>query len=60
MVMGEDSYLRGRGFESQCHILDGHFFALICCKNCIFCLKKTKINEKEAGVAPFFKKTNVL
>ena len=30
------------------------FFTLICCKNCIdFCLKRLKINEKEAGVGPF-------
>ena len=36
----------------------GHFFALICCHNCIVCLKKPKINEKEAGVGPFLKKTN--
>ena len=26
-----------------------HFFTLICCKNCIECLKRPKINEKEAG-----------
>ena len=35
----------------------GHLYTLICCKNCNLCLKKTKINEKEAGVGPFFKKT---
>ena len=28
----------------------------ICCKNCIVCLKRPKINEKEAVVGPFFKK----
>ena len=34
-----------------------HFFTLICCKNFNdFCLKRPKINEKEAGIAPFFKK----
>ena len=33
VVMGDDSCLKGRGFESQRHILDGHFFTLICCKN---------------------------
>ena len=32
VVMGEDSCSEGRGFESRCHILDGHFFTLICCK----------------------------
>ena len=38
-------------------LLDGHFFTLICFENCIFCLKGPKINEKEAGVCPFFKKS---
>ena len=32
VVMGGDSRSEGREFESQCHILDGHFFTLICCK----------------------------
>ena len=50
MRMDDDSCLRGRGFESRRRILDGHFFTVICCKNCIVCLKKT---EKEAGVGPF-------
>ena len=43
-------------FESWRPILDEHFFTFICCKNCNVCLKKTKINEKEAGVGPFLKK----
>ena len=55
MVMGGDSCSEARGFESQGSILDGHFFTLICCKNCIVCLKRRKINEKEAGVGPFKK-----
>ena len=54
--MGDNSCLRGRGFESWRGILDGHFFTLICCKNYIVCLKIPKINEKEAGVGPFLKK----
>ena len=54
MVMGDNSSLRGHGFESLRDILDGHFFALICCKNCIVRLKRLKINEKEAEVGPFF------
>ena len=29
--------------------------SLICCKNCIVCLKRPKINENEAGVGPFKK-----
>ena len=55
MVMGEGSCSEGREFESWCLILDGHdFFTLICCKNCNnVCLKRPKINEKEAGVGPF-------
>ena len=31
-----------------------HFFTLICCKK-VVCLKRLKINGKEAGVGPFFK-----
>ena len=31
------------------------FFTLICCKNCIVCFKRPKINKKEAGVGPFKK-----
>ena len=46
MVMGGDSFSKGREFESQHHILNGHLFTLICCTNCIICLKSTKINEK--------------
>ena len=33
------------------------FFTLICCKNCIVCLKRLKINKKEAGLANFFLKS---
>ena len=55
MVMGDDSCLNDCGFESWCCILDEHFFPLICCKNCIVCLKRPKINEKEDGFDPFRK-----
>ena len=58
MVTDEGSCLTG--FESRRRILDGHFFTLICCKNCIVCLKRPKINEKESGVGPFFLKKTVL
>ena len=54
-VMGRDSRPEGRWFESWPRILDGHFFTYICCKNCIVCLKRPKINEKEAGVGPIKK-----
>ena len=33
------------------------FFTLICCNNCIVCLKRPKINKKEAGVGPILKTT---
>ena len=32
--------------------MDMTFFTLICCKNFIACLKRPKINEKEAGIGP--------
>ena len=57
--MGGDSCSKGREFETRNHILDGYFFIFICCKICNVFLKKTKINEKEVRVGPFFKK-NVL
>ena len=52
MVMGDVSSSRGGVFESQSRILGWprNFFTFICCKNCIVCLKRTKINEKEVGV----------
>ena len=56
VVMGEDSCSKDHEFEYRCHILYGHlfFFTLICCKSCIVCLKRPKINKKEARVGPFF------
>ena len=56
MIMGRDSCSEGRGFESRHRILDGHFFTYNCCKNCNVCLKRPKINEREAGVGPFLKR----
>ena len=55
MVMGRDSRSKGREFEYLHCILDGHSLTYICCKNCNVCLKRPKINEKEAGVGPFKK-----
>ena len=54
MVMGDNSCLKGRGFESRRRILDEHLFTLIFCKNCIVFFKRPKIKEKEAGVGPFY------
>ena len=58
VVMGDDSCSKGNGFKSRCRILDGHFFTLICCKNCIdVCLKKTENKWKRVrGWSIFFKK----
>ena len=51
--MGGDSYSKGRGFESQCCKLDGHFFSLICLKICNdVCLKRPKINNKRGRCWP--------
>ena len=41
-------------FESLHHILDGHVFTFTC-KKCNVCLKRLKINEKEARDDPFKK-----
>ena len=41
VVMGGESCSEGRGFESQCRILDGHFPLWFVVKNCIICLKKS-------------------
>ena len=56
--MGDDSRSKGCGFESQCCILDGHFFTLICCKN-VYCLFKTTKNKRKGGRGwpIFFQKT---
>ena len=53
--MGRDSRSKGCGLESRYCILVGHFFTNICCKNCNGCLKRPKINVKEAGIGPFKK-----
>ena len=51
MFMGGDSCYKGCGFESQYRILDGYFSHLFV----VEIDKKTKINEKEAGVGPYLK-----
>ena len=58
MVIGGDSCQRGRKFESQPPdtrwIVSSHLFP----ENLFWCLKRPKINEKEAGDGiVFFKKT---
>ena len=56
--MRVNSCYKGREFESPHRIPTGWtFFQLsFCCKVCNVCLKKTKINEKEAVVGPCFEK----
>ena len=56
VVKDDNSCSRGCGFESQRRPLDGHFFILICSRNCNVCLKRPKINEKEGWVGPLFNK----
>ena len=48
--------MKGHRFESWRRKLDGHLdiFYIDLLKKCIVCLKRLKINEKEAGVGPFF------
>ena len=53
MVMGRDSRSKGRGFDSRRRILDGHISHLFAVKIKV-CLKRPKINKKEAGVGPVF------
>ena len=61
LVMGGDSCSKSCGFKSWHHILDGNdIFTLICWKNCMVCLKRLKINEKDTRVGPFFKKRIML
>ena len=54
MVMGGDLCSIGREFESQHHILDGHFSYLFAVRIVIL-FEKMKINEKEAEDGPFLK-----
>ena len=54
MVKGGDSKLEGCEFKCRHRILDRHFFTLICWKISNVCLKRPKINEKEAEDDPFF------
>ena len=65
VILGWEPWSSGYGrqlmferFKSRRLILDGHFITLICCnqENCIVCLKRMKINAKEAGAGPFFEK----
>ena len=53
--MGGDSCSKSCGFECWRSILDEHdiFHIDLLQKDCIVCLKRPKINEKEALIGPF-------
>ena len=56
VVMGDDSCSKGHMFESRRCILDGHldnFHIDLLYINIVICLKRPKINRKEAGAGPF-------
>ena len=63
VVMGDSLCSRGCGFKSRHCILDIHnIFHIDLLINCIFCSKKTKNKQNEAGVSPFkkfFAKTSI-
>ena len=60
MEMTHDREVVGSN-RSTVYWMEMTFFTLICCKNCIdVCLKRPKINGKEAGDGPFFNNTHVL
>ena len=54
MLREETHVQKVMGSNPGTGILDGHFFTYICFKNCNVCLKRLKINKKEAGVGPFY------
>ena len=62
VVMGGDSCPKVMGSNpGTIYWMDMIFFShWFVVKNCIVCLKRSKINEKVAGVCPFFKKTPLL
>ena len=54
MVMGGDSCSEGRGFKSQHHIQDGHFYIyLFVVKIVLFALKNENKLEKRPGIVHF-------
>ena len=58
MVMGGDSCREGCGFESQHHILDGHF-SQIFVVNIVMFARKDENKPKRGWGWPIFKKTDV-
>ena len=56
VVMGGDSRSEGHGFESSTIYWMDIFSHIFVVKICNVCLKRPKINKKEARIGPFFKK----
>ena len=50
VVIGGDSCLRGREFESQHLILDGYFSHFCCCQSCMVCSKRPKRNWNRTAI----------
>ena len=60
-AMGDDHVREVMGSNpGAVYWMDMTFFKFICCKNCIVCLKRPKINANEAGVGPFLEKKTIL
>ena len=55
VVMDDNSCLKGHGFESQRHILDGHFSHWFAVKIVLFVWKDRRLKKKRPGW-PIFKK----
>ena len=51
--MGGDSCSKGHEFESQHHLLDGHVFTFICCKNCNVFLKRMRGRDLKKYIYDF-------
>ena len=58
MVMGGDSCVSWSWIRIPAPFSGWTFLSIIRCKNCNVCLKRPKINKKEAAVGPFFFKKN--
>ena len=50
VIMGDNSCLKGHGFKSQRHILDGHFSHWFVVKIVLFEKAENKQKEAEGGI----------
>ena len=60
VVMGDDLFPRGCGYESRHRTLDGHFSHLFCVKIVLFVWKDWKTRKRGRGQPIFFKKNGNL